>query len=107
MHPYLWRQQAISGSQFLLLIVHGQIPQHEDAGRSFLKRGIDTTAPRLPVWRAPLARRRMQMVNHITLCISLGGMLDTTDLSVPSGVGSSPAGKSSRRDSLALCSFAQ
>lgn len=56
---------------------------------------------------ALLACTRMQMVNHITLCISLGGMLDTTDLSVPSGAGSSPAGKSSRRDSLALCSSAQ
>lgn len=56
---------------------------------------------------ALLVCRRMQMVNHITLCISLGGMLDTTDLSVPSGAGYSPAGKSSRRDSLALCSSAQ
>lgn len=56
---------------------------------------------------ALLACRTMQMVNHITLCILLGGMLDTTDLSVPSGVGSSPAGKSSWRDSLALCSSAQ
>lgn len=56
---------------------------------------------------APLACRSMQMVNHITLCISLGGRLDNTDLSLPSGVGSSPAGKSSRRDILALCSSAQ
>lgn len=53
---------------------------------------------------AMLVRRKMQMVNCMTVCISLGGMLDTTDLSVPSGVGSSPVGKSSQRDSLALCS---
>lgn len=56
---------------------------------------------------ALLACRRIQMVNQITLCISLGGMLDTTDLSVPSGTKSSPVGKSSQRDSLALCSSAQ
>lgn len=56
---------------------------------------------------ALLACRRIQMVNHITLCISLGGMLYTTDLSVPSGTKSSPVGESSQRDSLALCSSAQ
>lgn len=43
--------------------------------------------------------RSVQMVNCINVCISLGGMLDTTDFSVPSGVGPSPVGKSSRRDS--------
>lgn len=47
------------------------------------------------------------MVNGIALCISLGVMLNNTDLSVPSGVGSSPAGKSSQRDLFALCSSAQ
>lgn len=48
---------------------------------------------------AMLACRRMQMVNCINVCISLGGMLDTTDFSVPSGVGPSPVGKFSRGDS--------
>lgn len=38
----------------------------------------------------------MQMVNHLILCISLGDMLGPlTELAVLSGVGSSPADKSS------------
>lgn len=56
---------------------------------------------------ALLACKRMQMVNRITVCNSLGGMLDTTDLSLPSGMGSGPMGKSSRSESLVLCWSAQ